>query len=150
MVGRMKTWIFLLGLLALATTANGLQAETLPDPTRPPAAVLAAQQAATTEAEAAVEPAAGGLQAVLLRRPGKPLAIINGQTVHLGGKLGEARLVGLTETTVVLDGPNGRETLRLIQEVSRKDHLPAAAKQNKSTRKSVRTVQRQTPNSLKK
>lgn len=147
MVGRMKTLIFLLG--SLATMA---QAETLPDPTRPPAAVLAAQQSAVADVTESEE-AATGLQAVLLRRSGKPLAIINGQTVHLGGKLGDARLVRLTETTAVLDGPNGRETLRLIQDVSRKDRPVArlaAVKHGKNHKKSVQTAQRQIPNSLKK
>lgn len=83
----------------------------LPDPTRPPASMLAP----VTAAEEA--PLAGGLQSILLPKPGsggKPRAIIHGQTVELGGQVGDARLVHLTETTAVLLGPAGREVLRLL------------------------------------
>ncbi|MCX8018356.1 MAG: hypothetical protein N2690_10720 [Rhodocyclaceae bacterium] len=85
------------------------------DPTRPPANL-----AVTAEAAADAPPPASGLQSIILRKQGKPAALINGEIVELGGKVGEARLVKISEDRVVLRGPMGEETLRL---------MPAAAKQ---------------------
>lgn len=84
----------------------------LPDPTRPPASILAPVVATGDEA-----PHSAGLQSILLPKPrsgSKPRAIIHGQTVEIGGRVGEARLVHLTETTAVLQGPEGREVLHLV------------------------------------
>lgn len=85
----------------------------LADPTRPPAQVAAP---AGDSVNAAVAPAATGLQSVILSRNGKgrPAAVINGEVVQLGGKVGEARLVKVEEDHVVLLGTEGRETLRLM------------------------------------
>lgn len=85
----------------------------LADPTRPP--VQAAVPAGDAASAAAI-PAAVGLQSVILSRDGKgrPAAVINGEVVQLGGKLGEARLVKVEEDHVVLLSAEGRETLRLM------------------------------------
>ncbi len=87
----------------------------LADPTRPPAALLAPASDAP-----AAEAAASGLQSVILRRQGKPAALINGEVVELGGKVGEARLVKIAEDAVVLRGPQGEETLRLTPAAEKK------------------------------
>lgn len=88
--------------------------ETLPDPTRPPAAWLAR--------DAAADPAAGGrrLQTVVLPRRGKPVAVIGGQRVALGEAYGEAKVIRITEKEVVLQGPEGREVLELVPEVEKR------------------------------
>ncbi len=85
----------------------------LADPTRPPPQALVPAGAA---ASAAAVPAAIGLQSVILNRNGKgrPAAVINGEVVQLGGKVGEARLVKVEEDHVVLLGTEGREILRLM------------------------------------
>lgn len=86
----------------------------LADPTRPPA--QAAVPVGDAASAAAVAPAAIGLQSVILSRDGKgrPAAVINGEVVQLGGKVGEARLVKVAEDHVVLLSAEGRETLRLM------------------------------------
>ncbi|MDP3032546.1 MAG: hypothetical protein Q8N33_10760, partial [Rhodocyclaceae bacterium] len=56
----------------------------LADPTRPPAAINAA---AGDPANAAIYDSSG-LQSVILRKGGKPAALINGSVVELGGKVG--------------------------------------------------------------
>jgi MSHA biogenesis protein MshK len=90
----------------------------LPDPTRPPAGISAAQEQAAT-------PKASGLQSVLIS-PARRAAIINGQTVVLGGKLGDSRLVEVSEAGVVLQGPSGRRELALFPDVglNKKDVAP--------------------------
>ena len=74
----------LLALLALALPlAAGAQ---IADPTRPPVGVPETYR----EAGAAAGPV---LQSVLIPKNGRPLAVIDGQQVRLGERLGERRLV---------------------------------------------------------
>lgn len=100
--------LLLLPLLASAAVASA-------DPTRPPDAWLS-QDGRTADA------AGGGLrlQSVLLPQRGKPLAIIGGQTVSLGGRVGDARLVRLSEREAVLEGPDGVTRLYLTPEVEKR------------------------------
>ncbi len=108
----------LLAAMLLAGAAHGQ--ETLPDPTRPPAAMLDGQGSA-----AAAVTTGPVLQSVLLSRTRKS-AIISGERVELGGLHGDARLVGLSEREAVLEGPEGRTVLRLLPEA---DRTPAAGSQ---------------------
>ncbi|MDP3037239.1 MAG: hypothetical protein Q8N07_05860, partial [Rhodocyclaceae bacterium] len=94
--------ITVLALLALAGAAHAQ----LADPTRPPAAL---GLAAGDPAGAAVFESSG-LQSVILRKGGKPAALINGSVVELGGKVGEAKLIRVNDDSVVLRGPQGDET----------------------------------------
>lgn len=103
-----------LPLLWLCGWSNAAVAQ-LADPTRP---ALSPAQAADAPADPAA--AAGGLQSVILRKGGRPAALINGEVVELGGKLGEARLVKIGEDAVVLRGPAGEETLRLTPAAEKK------------------------------
>ncbi|HXU92166.1 MAG TPA: hypothetical protein VFP33_00770 [Gallionella sp.] len=98
-------------LLALALPACAL-AEDLPDPTRPPAAIMAPSAAGT----GAEEGASTGLQSVIISGH-RRAAIIDGQTVELGGKHGDARLIEVNEGSVVLQGPQGRQVLKLFPSV---------------------------------
>lgn len=95
-----------LALLLLAT-ATTVRAE-LPDPTRPPAAMLAAPMPAASAAAGAPQ-----LQSVLLGKGRAPAAVISGQLVVLGGRLGDARLVRVDARSAVLKGPHGETTLSL-------------------------------------
>ncbi|HJW26237.1 MAG TPA: hypothetical protein VJ576_15195 [Rhodocyclaceae bacterium] len=118
-------------ILLLNLLAGAQAAETAPlaDPTRP-AGLLAGREGA--------EGSDGGwrLQSVIMPRGQKPTAIINGQVVALGQKLGEARLVRLSETEAVLQGPKGMERLSLIPDVSKKTEvLKAAAMDNEKRKK---------------
>lgn len=102
----------------LAGAAHGALAQGgLPDPTRPPAAMV--------DLQAPASPAVTGapvLQSVLISRERKS-AIIGGKTVELGGLYGEARLIGLSDSEAVLQGPEGRTVLHLLPGVER---TPAA------------------------
>jgi MSHA biogenesis protein MshK len=106
----------LLGLLA----AGGAVAAG--DPTRPPAAWLN---------QADLAPASGGtmrLQSVLMPQRGRPVAIIGGQTVALGERIGDARLVRLNEREAVLEGPEGVTRLYLTPDVDKRMIAAPAAK----------------------
>lgn len=115
MAGAMKRIIvpmFLAGLggMSPAVADDGA----LPDPTRPPEAILA------------VSPDGGGaaiagpvLQSVVLRRGGVPVAVISGQMIPLGGKVGDSVLTRIGENEVVLRGPQGSEVLRMTPDVTK-------------------------------
>lgn len=82
-------------------------AQALVDPTKPPAELSASPG----------EPApTDKLQSIILS-PTRRAAIINGQTVELGGKSGDDRLIEVTESRVVLQGTKGRQVLSLFPNV---------------------------------
>ena len=89
-----------LSSVALAQSVGAV----LPDPTRPPVAFYES----VTEAGEVAGPV---LQSVVIPAKGRPIAVIGGQEVRLGGLYGDSRLVRLTEREAVLEGPDG--TLRL-------------------------------------
>jgi MSHA biogenesis protein MshK len=97
-------------LLCCCLAASVVVAETLVDPTRPPA-VLEGGDAAL---------ASGGpvLQFVLIG-PGRLEAIISGQTVSLGGKVGDAQIIKITETEVVLRNGKDLQTLKLFPSIEK-------------------------------
>lgn len=94
--------------LALAAVSSLAQGDGLPDPTRPPAAMLAAPAAAASAPTDALQ-----LQSVLLGKGRRPAAVISGQLVLLGGQLGDTKLVRVTERGAVLKGPLGETSLAL-------------------------------------
>lgn len=100
---------------AAAFSMAGVQAQALTDPTRPPSALAAPQDAGSSEDA----PRGTRLQSVLLSR-GRKLAVINGTAVPLGGMLGEARLVRITETEVTLKTGNETEVLKLFPGIEKK------------------------------
>lgn len=110
MAGHMKNVVML--LCGLAAGAAAAETGSLTDPTRPTGTLPAGTPTA--------EGSEGGwrLQSVLSPRGGRPTAIINGQVVRLGDKVGEARLVRLNEKEAVLKGPKGVERLALVPDVS--------------------------------
>lgn len=107
---------------ALAVFASrGVEAAPFADPTRPPAAAAEA-----AGAEAAPAPR---LQSVLIA-PNRRIAVIEGQAVPLGGSYGEARLIRITESEVVLQSGEQKETLKLLPGVEKRIarvRKPAAA-----------------------
>jgi MSHA biogenesis protein MshK len=103
----------ILGVLMLAAgwlTMTEALAQPLADPTRPPSA------SAEQEGEAA--PAGKQLQSVLLSG-GRKVAVIDGTMVPLGGMVGEARVVKITETEVVLKQGEETETLKMFPGVDK-------------------------------
>lgn len=109
-------------LLALPVAA---MAEPLADPTQPPAGIMGPD--GTTIAD----PGSAGLTSVLLPRKGKPSAIIDGKVVTLGEAVGEARLVRVSETGVVLEGPAGVERMYLSPDVEKKMNMNKNASRRK-------------------
>jgi len=109
-------------LLALfAGAAPCASAQALVDPTRPPNVVGGEQG---VESEPRTE-----LQSVLISRA-RRVAIINGETVMLGGKVGEARVTKISETEVELTYPDRKEVLKLLDGVARKPIKTARAKRS--------------------
>lgn len=101
----------LLGLLGSAA-AFAHAGETLPDPTRPPAALLLQSGAA----ELSAEPPGPRVQSILIaRRPsGRHVALIDGDTVRLGENYKGAVVARMTETEVVLVRGKQRQVLTLF------------------------------------
>ena len=89
-------------------------AQGMSDPTRPPSA-----SAVDGRGEGAPEAATSQLQSVLIS-PGRKLAVINGQTVALGGRIGDATLTKITETGVVLKRGDALQSLALLPGVDKK------------------------------
>ena len=99
-------------LLLAALTANAACAETLSDPMRPP--VVVAPQADVNSA-----PTGPILQSVMIS-PQRRAAIIGGQTVTIGGKFGNARVIKISESEVVLESDGKLQTLSLFPGVEKR------------------------------
>ncbi|MCW5624235.1 MAG: hypothetical protein KIT73_05920 [Burkholderiales bacterium] len=94
--------------------AMAAPAEMLPDPTRPPAMLLAPTVPADGESD-------GGLvlQSVLIA-PHHRAAVIGGNLVQQGGRVRGYTLTQVTETEVTLAGAGGRRTLKLFPGIQKK------------------------------
>ncbi len=110
--------LFLMSAVALAQAMN--------DPTRPPAGYA--------DAEAGVAGGGPVLQSVFIS-PTLRAAIISGEMVKLGGKLGSAKLVKVSESEVVLKDGEVSQVLKLYPGVDKsavkKPEVKTAAKRRK-------------------
>jgi MSHA biogenesis protein MshK len=95
-------------LPAAAALAQGLA-----DPTRPPSLTEAAPAAATTQGPAS------RLQSVLISS-GRKVAVIDGRTVRLGERVGDATLVAVGPARVVLQKGAEYQTLKLHPGIEKK------------------------------
>jgi MSHA biogenesis protein MshK len=123
MAGRVIVFLALVALLS----ASAARAQ-LADPMRPPAGFGEKSSAA---AGAAAEQGGSALRAVILRRGDKPVALVGGERVTVGSRLGDARVVAITESEIVLAGRSGRQVIRINPEVDKKMHDGAAAPSEK-------------------
>lgn len=89
----------------------GVYAEELTDPTQPPARI-----AMPAVEPVAAEIKAAGLQSILIGKQ-RRAAIIDGETVELGGMHGAAKLIEVNEASVVMRGPQGKQVLTLFPDV---------------------------------
>ncbi len=120
-----RTLAWLAAVIAgLPMAAAPAPAQGLVDPTRPPA--WAGKPGAAEDA-----PAGTQLQSVLISRS-RRLAVINGNTVALGGMVGEARVVKITETEVVLKKGEETEVLRMYPGIDKRPVKRAAARRGGS------------------
>ncbi|RRS03084.1 hypothetical protein EIP75_17330 [Aquabacterium soli] len=105
----------------------------LPDPTRPPNAVLRSMSAKSAggvapvpvPAQAASDAASGASAPRASRREGRltsvrvspgyaSVALLDGRLVQLGDRVGDSTVASIDEDGVVLRGPRGQERLSLI------------------------------------
>lgn len=105
--------------LAAALFVCAAQAAPFADPTQPPAAS---------------DPAEGlmsgpRIESILIA-PDRRLAVISGQQVTIGSRVGAAVVVAISETAVVLRGADGERTLKLFPELVRQS--AAAGKKGRS------------------
>lgn len=100
-------------VLIVALFSVAAAAEELPDPTRPPAG-LAAPVAAPASGVPEIRPAR--LQSILISKT-RRAAIIDGESVELGGKYGDAKLIEVNEGSIVLRGTQGRQVMTLFPDV---------------------------------
>lgn len=96
-------------------------AENLPDPTRPPAALYAAPGSLSSA------PQSGPVLQSVFISAAKKTAIINGQELKVGDKLGEARVARIAESEVVLQEGKSTQTLRLFPGMERQSSFNRAA-----------------------
>ena len=108
---------------ALASSVAAAEIE-MADPTRPPAGFSAAAAAGLERPQGRV------LQSIIIT-PHRRSAIINGERVDLGGRLGDAEVVQIRESEVVLRSGAGTEILKMYPAVEksakRTDVRPPAA-----------------------
>ena len=114
MAARMK--VLIAAMLALAPMLAG--AEALPDPTRPAPGMDAGDGAATGGV------ASGPRLQMIKISPTRSSAIVDGQEVTVGSRVGEMRVIRITEGEVVLKGKSETETLKLFSDVGKR---PVAA-----------------------
>jgi MSHA biogenesis protein MshK len=89
----------LLGGLASST------AQELADPTRRPD---------VREAEPAAAPSVGPSLQLIILSPGRRLAVINGKTMRIGDRVGEARIVAIDVDSVRLRSGDGLTVMKLL------------------------------------
>ena len=94
------------GLLSICAVSPFASAQSLSDPTRPPAS-LGFAQGANLVASGPV------LQSVFISA-GQKLAIISGQKVGLGGRYGDSEVVKITDGEVILLTGKSLRTLKLF------------------------------------
>jgi len=110
----------MLGLaLIISLGAPRSLAQGLNDPTRPPREILG-------RADAFEHPANLSPAQVVIISTDRRQATINGQTVKLGGRYGNATLVRISDEEIVLKREDVTEVIRLYSSVRRTKHRPAA------------------------
>ena len=122
-------WLLLAGFIGA-----GPALAQVPDPMRPAGALM------TPEATGGVAaPVESGVQTVILRPGRKSAAVINGQYVEVGGKLGDKRVVKITESEVVLTGESGREVMKVTPAIEK---VPANRKTADAKRRTTGTTEK--------
>lgn len=105
---------------AMAALACGLvvaaSAQTLPDPTRPPFGMAGNAPGASWEAKTET-PNAPLLQSVILRKGAEPRALVNGEWLRTGEAFGDLKILKILADRVVIKGPQGRQTLKMMPDV---------------------------------
>ena len=106
-----------LALLAAVLLPPAAGAQALVDPTRPPDAPLAGSGSGAIAARAAPR-----LQSVLVASSGRRVAVIDGRTVRVGDRVGEASVAEIADTSVTLRRGKTIETIRLYPKAAEQNH----------------------------
>lgn len=107
----MRFFVAFFSLLMVLLSAQAQSVATaLRDPTRPPDWQGTADDANSNALR---------LEAVKRIRQGRASATINGTQLHVGQEIRGLRLISIAEEAVVLEGPEGRQELRLAPTVER-------------------------------
>lgn len=114
-------------VLLLCTLPAAVCAQALTDPTRPPLGIGAGDGMGAGVQQIA-PPATKGLLSVIIS-PSRCAAIIDGRTIRLGEKYGDATLVEITPQGVVLRSEHGRRTMQLFPGVGMKSAAAPVAPQ---------------------
>ena len=115
-------YCFAPAVICFAPNPSANADEVMRDPTRPPAALFASQEREPVD----VGPV---LQSVSLAS-GRRSAIISGQRVKPGSKIGEARVISINETEVVLKTGNSLQKLKLFPDVEKHSVVKIRRHQN--------------------
>jgi hypothetical protein len=107
------------GLLLLGAACTA-QAQGLPDPTRPPSALMSPALAGETVSDGKSGSGDTRLQSIILRQGAKPRALINGEWLELGQSSGDSKVVKISADRVEMKGPQGRQTIRLMPDVDKR------------------------------
>ena len=111
-------------LIALCHASTAFAADTgLSDPTRP------SDQSGQSERAAAHASNDEKLSLTLIRLGTSPLAVINGENVHLGATIAGYKLISLQPASATLIGSNGRIVLQLSADMRKSINTSA---QNRS------------------
>jgi hypothetical protein len=113
-------WLDIAATCVLALAASAATGQGLSDPTKPPSGFYVSAIGLARPGE----PGGGLILQSVLIHPDTRSAIISGEHVQLGQKVGSMRLVKVAETEVVLLDGAERRTLKLFPGVEKR---PAAA-----------------------
>jgi hypothetical protein len=120
-------------LIVLAFAAGYLPlaaAQVQRDPTQPPASYLVLP-GGTSPADEEAAPDVRVLQSILRPHGAKPRAVINGQSLGVGGKIDEWVVVRIGEGEVVLKGPGGMEKLVMTPGVEKQPARPVIVRRQR-------------------
>ena len=124
-------------------------AETLPDPTRPPANFIdlsaSGGQGPTPTVAPTLQSSAGPqLQSVLLPRKGKPLAIISGQYVPLGERFAGMELISVSEQQVILLAGKKKHILKLTPAAEKTEPNNSVLNSHKPSKQAIKRQRKKT------
>ena len=122
-----------LSLLTVAIASGAAYAAPFNDPTMPPNAPAQGAESGIAGPGGPAAVSGARLESVLIA-PNRRVAVISGKSIPLGGKYGTARIVSITESKVVLQDGEKKETLLLYPGVEKKSVGTKARRANRTDR----------------
>ena len=113
----------------LGLVASGSLAQGFVDPTRPPTSIASP----VAEGAGPVEASGPVLQSILIS-PSRVVAIISGQSVKVGDRVGEAKVIKISDNEVTLRTGSDVKVLKLFSNVEKKLSPPRGGLRAESRR----------------